>query len=121
MNRESTFARAALVVLTMYFVCSVCPYRLVPSLAALQRFAVSDTHDDCDKAEHQKSAFLCQELSGEYLPSRTAEIYSDLRSHAVLLPLRGVAFAVNFPFRLISTKPPGSDPPLGLLYTKLRI
>lgn len=85
------------------------------------RFAVSDAHDNCDKEEHQKSESSCRELSHEYLPSRTAEISHDLSAQDFLLPLDDLSFVQELLFRLTSTKPPGSDPPVGLLSTKLRI
>lgn len=121
LKAKPTIVWAAWLIVTLYVMCSVCPDRLVSFAIGRQPLAVAAAAMDCDQEEHHTSEKACQELPHQYLLARSAQLDHDLSAQGVSLPFQNHSMVVRWSVLAAAAYRSGSDPPLGLRVTKLRI
>ena len=122
MHYRAKFSWGALLIVALYSFCINCPDRLLRFSMGDQRLTGSALHIDCEKQSRQnRSEPLCPDSSHEYLPSSNAKIIVPADVQLSSVWFNEISVSENFfPF-LLSARPPGLGPPIGLFLTKLRI
>jgi hypothetical protein len=79
------FKFVPLILLVWYFFCVICPDRLAAAPLERQQPVAGEAGHPCDHGKDAAPASECQQLSGEYLPSQTADALQ--KSSAVSSPV----------------------------------
>ena len=119
MIRGSVPTAVAFAILLLYFLCSICPDRLVSSIKS-PHLSLNHTDFICDKDADHKSEHACNGLFSEHVPSGNGKILGVTSLAALPIAPQNQMLDEGGSFRL-QPRPHGCAPPSGLQLIKLRI